>query len=84
MILITNRGIVIIQNSSYDKGSNKWRNKTKSLASWFYFVKKAIRATLGVNKQPIRTLTHFVMGGGLVEIEIVAKRRQTRLFEQQP
>ena len=79
LIAITDRGILIVQNSGFAGKHKDWRKKSKELASWFYLTKRAIAAHFG-DEQPIFTALHFVMTGGFVQFEVQGKVVQGSLF----
>ena len=66
LMLETNEGIVLIQNSGYAGQQKQWRQKAKELAPWFLLSKMAVGGFFG--KENVRTLLHFVLGGGIVEV----------------
>jgi ATP-dependent exoDNAse (exonuclease V) beta subunit len=79
LIAITDKGILIVQNSGFAGKHKEWKKKAKELASWMYLTKKAVAAHFGA-EQPISTCLHFVMTGGLVEFEVKVKVVQGSLF----
>lgn len=68
MVLETEQGIVIIQNSGFAGESKNWKKKAKELGDWFYLSKKAVQSVFGVIE--VRTMVHFVLSGGLVEVVV--------------
>lgn len=79
LVAITNKGILIIQNSGFSGKHKEWKKKAKELASWMFLTKKAVAAHFGKEK-PISTALHFVITGGLVEFEVKGKVVQGSLF----
>lgn len=79
LIAITDKGILIVQNSGFSGSHKEWKKKTKALASWMYLTKKAAANHFG-EEQPIMTCLHFVMTGGFVEFDIKMKVVQGSLF----
>ena len=64
----TKDGLVLIQNSGYGGQQKHWRQKAKELAPWFLLSKMAMRELFAVDQ--VRTLVHFVLGGGVVEVKV--------------
>ncbi len=68
LILETDKGLVIIQNSGFAKGKKEWKNKALKLAPWFFLSKMALQEPFAGKE--IRCFLHFPLGGGLVELEV--------------
>ena len=68
LILITEQGLVIIQNSSFARGKKEWKNKALKLSPWFFLAKEA--AVIHFGKAHIRCLLHYPLAGGLVELKV--------------
>jgi len=68
LVLETNQGVVIIQNSGLAKGKKEWKNKALKLAPWFFLAKMALQEQF--SGQDIRCFLHFPLGGGIVELEV--------------
>lgn len=66
LILETNRGIVVFQNSGFAGEQKKWRNKALELGDWFHLSKSALQEAF--NTPDIRTYVHFVMNGAVMEV----------------
>ena len=66
-ILETDQGLIIIQNSGFAGGAKKWKNKSLELVPWLHLSKEACHLIFQRNK--VRTLVHFVLGGSLVAVE---------------
>lgn len=79
LIAITDKGILIVQNSGFSGSHKEWKKKTKALASWMYLTKKAVAKHFGT-QQPITTCLHFVMTGGFVLFDVDMKVVQGSLF----
>lgn len=66
LILVTNRGLILFQNSGFAGDQKKWRNKALELGDWFHLSKSALQEVFG---QPnIQTFVHFVMNGAVMEV----------------
>lgn len=78
-VLETEEGIVLLQNSGFDKGgAEKIKNHALSkLGDWAYLSAKGATAVFGQPK--VRCLIHYVMQGAVVELEW----RETALFTGQ-
>ena len=68
LILETDNGVVIIQNSGFAKGKKEWKNKALKLAPWFFLAKQALREQF--SGKEIRCFLHFPLGGGMVELAV--------------
>lgn len=66
LILVTNQGLVVFQNSGFAGDQKKWRNKALELADWFYLSKSALREIFG--QLEIQSYVHFVMNGAVMEV----------------
>ncbi len=68
LLIETDQGLVIIQNSGFAGEEKKLKNKALGeLGDWFFLARQAIEDIFG--NQSIRTLVHFVMKGVLIEVE---------------
>ncbi len=74
LVLETDEGFVIIQNSGFAGDIKKWDNKIQKgeLPDFLFLAKKAIQEHFKALR--VRTFIHFVMGAGLVELKIEPKR----------
>ncbi|MEM1121766.1 MAG: UvrD-helicase domain-containing protein, partial [Bacteroidota bacterium] len=68
LVLETDSGLVIIQNSGFAKGKKEWKNKALKLAPWFFLAKMALQEQF--SGRAIRCFLHFPLGGGMVELEV--------------
>ncbi len=66
-ILITEEELVLIQNSSFAGDEKQWKIKATELKDWLHLSKTALQDIFQVRK--VHTLVHFVLGGGLLEVE---------------
>ena len=71
MILETDDGLVVIQNSGFTGGQKNWSKKSKELADFLFLSETAIIRLFG--QQNIESYVHFILGGGLQQIEIQQK-----------
>ena len=74
LILLTNKGIVIAQNSGFNGGHKKWKSKAIELASWMYLVKKGVHQHF-TNYKPTnaKLMVHFVLSGGVAAFKTLEK-----------
>ncbi len=68
LILETNTGLIIIQNSGFAKAPREWKNKALKLSPWFFLAKEGLEAVF--KRKDVRCFVHFPLGGGLVELEV--------------
>jgi len=75
LVLETENGLVLVQNSSFsgEKGMDK---KAKELSDWLFLSKKALQEIYG--NIPVKTMVHFVLQGKVIEVEV--KEVQLALF----
>lgn len=66
LILVTNQGLIIFQNSGFAGDQKKWRNKALELGDWFHLSKSALNEIF--DRTDIQTYIHFVMSGAIVEV----------------
>ncbi len=66
LILETDKGIIIIQNSGFAGDKSKWKNKALELGDWLYLSKTAIQEVFDILE--VRTMVHFVLSGSVVEV----------------
>ncbi len=66
-VLITDNGILLIQNSGFAGEPKNWKRKAQELGSWFFLSKMALAEAFDTTS--IRTFVHFVLGGALVEVD---------------
>ena len=72
LILETDQGLVLIQNSGFIGEHKLWKNKALELGDWMHFSKLALQTIFKEDR--IRTFVHFVMGSGLMELVTKEKR----------
>lgn len=79
LVLKTKDGIVIIQNSGFDGAQDKWKSKIHKgeLPDFLFLAQKAIQEIF--NTRSVKTYVHFVLGAGLVELEIRQKELKGQL-----
>jgi ATP-dependent helicase/nuclease subunit A len=67
-ILETDKGLMLIQNSGFSNGQTpRLRQKALELGPWLHLSKSALQTIF--DEPRVRTMVHFVMSGGLVEVE---------------
>ena len=71
LILETEDGIVVIQNSGFSGGQKGWPKKSKELADFLYLTEIAVKEIFNIQK--VRSYVHFVLGAGLIEVKIQQK-----------
>ncbi len=71
LILETEDGLVVIQNSGFAGGQKSWLKKSKELSDFVFLSELAIQSIFG--QQNIRSYVHFILGGGLQEVQIHQK-----------
>ncbi len=59
---------MLIQNSGFGGGQNKWRQKVNELGPWFFLVLEALADAYP--GKPVRPAVHFVLSGAVMELEI--------------
>lgn len=69
LVVQTEKGLVIIQNSGFSGEAKRWKMKALELGDWLYLSKKAIREVFDIVE--VRTMVHFVLGGAVVEVTTV-------------
>jgi ATP-dependent exoDNAse (exonuclease V) beta subunit len=67
LVIETDRGLVLIQNSGFGGDSKKWKQKACELGDWLFLSKTALREVF--NTVNIRTMVHFVLSGAVLEVE---------------
>ena len=65
-ILIRPEKILLIQNSGFSGEQKKWRQKAAELMDWMHFSKLALQELFPAKE--IQSFLHFVLGGGMIEI----------------
>ena len=75
LILETDRGLVLIQNSGFAGDSKRWKQKASELGDWLHLSKTAARQMFDI--QEVRTMVHFVLSGAVLEVET---REEVNLF----
>ncbi|MFT5748006.1 MAG: ATP-dependent helicase/nuclease subunit A [Saprospiraceae bacterium] len=76
MVLETEEGLVLIQNSSFAGEGKALIKKAKELGDYLFLSQTALREIFGDGE--IRTMVHFVLSGKLVEVGV--KELQLSLF----
>ena len=71
VVLITSKGLVVIQHSDFTGTGKEKKNKVQSLSPLFYLVQKALRENFELDR--IRNFLHFPLNGSLIELEIIQK-----------
>ena len=66
LILVTDQGLVLIQNSGFAGEQKKQRQKALELADWIFLAKSSLQEIFQTTT--IRTYVHFVLTGGVVEV----------------
>lgn len=79
LVLETKDGIVIIQNSGFQGGQDKWGSKIKKgeLTDFLFLSKKAVQEIFKTDK--VKTYLHFVLDAGLLGIDIEYKKLEGQL-----
>lgn len=74
LVLETEQGIVLIQHSGFTGEESKWEPKIQKgeLADFMFLAKLAIQEDFG--KSRVDLVIHFVMGAGLVKLDVNAKK----------
>lgn len=79
LIIETENGLVLIQNSSFQaKAQKKQVKKARELRAWLHLSKLALQEVF--QRQQIRTFVHFVMEASMVELETEQVGVQVGLF----
>lgn len=74
LVLQSDKGLVIVQNSGFAGGDKKWPSKAKELADWLFLSKSAMQE---IFDQPVAgTFVHFVLHGVLVEVAVQQQGQQ--------
>jgi hypothetical protein len=79
LVLKTKDGIVLIQNSGFHGEQDKWTTKIQKgeLPDFLYLSKKAIEEIF--DTRDVKTYVHFVLGAGLIAIEVERKKMEGQL-----
>jgi len=80
LIIETPDTFLLLQNTTFAGTSSKWRDKAKELGSWLFLSRLALEKLFP--GKPVRTYVHFVMGGGLVEVQTEAVQKQLELWRE--
>ncbi|MFT5764528.1 MAG: ATP-dependent helicase/nuclease subunit A [Saprospiraceae bacterium] len=74
LVLKTKEGIILIQNSGFHGGQDKWEAKIQKgeLPDFLFLSKKAIQEIFDTRQ--VKTYVHFVLGAGLVAIEVESRK----------
>jgi ATP-dependent helicase/nuclease subunit A len=67
LVLETDHGLVLIQNSGFAGDSKRWRSKASELSDWLHLSKTALREIF--DAVAVKTMVHFVLSGAVVEVE---------------
>ncbi len=67
LLLETDEGIILVQNSGFGGDGKQLERKAGELAPWLHLSKKAIMALF--KEERVRTFVHFVLHSALVEVE---------------
>ncbi len=67
LVLETDRGLVLIQHSGFAGEAARWKNKSLELADWLFLSRLALQELFDESR--VQTIVHFVLGGGLIEVE---------------
>lgn len=67
LVIETDAGIVLIQNSGFGGEAKQLDRKATDLAPWLHLSKKAVQALFKVAR--VRTFVHFVLHSTLIEVE---------------
>ena len=71
LVLETDKGWVIIQNSGFTGDSKQWKNKALALSTWLYLAAESIATIFGDGR--VRCFINYPMGGGMVEVVLNKK-----------
>jgi ATP-dependent helicase/nuclease subunit A len=71
LLIENDRFITVVQHSSFSGNHKKWKKQATDLSNWFYLVQLGLK-TIFPNKE-IRLFLHFVVQGGLQEVEVEVK-----------
>jgi ATP-dependent exoDNAse (exonuclease V) beta subunit len=79
LVLETDEGLVLIQHSGFTGDASKWEHKIQKgeLADFMFLAKRAIQEIF--NEPRIHTVIHFVMGSGMIEVDIKANKMAEQL-----
>jgi len=66
LVLETDKGWVIIQNSGFAGDSKQWKSKALALSTWLYLAAEGIANIFGDSR--VRCFINYPMGGGMVEV----------------
>lgn len=66
LVLETDAGYVIVQNSGFAGPSTKWRRKAQELGPWLYLARRAVAECFQARE--VKTYLHFVFAGSVVEV----------------
>lgn len=67
IIVETDNGLILIQNSGFVGEEKKWKNKALELSAWMHLSKTALQQIF--KQEKIKTYVHFVLDGGLIELK---------------
>ena len=79
LVLKTKDGIIVIQNSGFHGEQEKWEGKIQKgeLPDFLFLSKKAIQEIF--NTSNVNTYIHFVLGAGLIALEVENKKMEGQL-----
>lgn len=68
LLLLTDRGLVVIQNTSYAGADKNLDKKAEALSDWLYLVKEALSSIFQTDQ--IETYVHFVLSANFYKVEL--------------
>ncbi len=79
LVIRTKEGVILIQYSGFHGHQDKWKSKVQKgeLPDFLFLAKKAIQEMF--NEPVLNTYVHFVMGAGMMEVEIKKKQQKGQL-----
>jgi len=72
LLLMTDRGLVLIQHSAFAGEATRWKNKALELSDWLFLSRLTLAELF--DEPRVQTIVHFVLGGALVEVETKEQR----------
>ena len=76
LVVETDQGLVLIQNSGFAGEGKNLNKKAKDLGDWFFLSQESLKEIFQIEE--VKTLVHFVMQGKLIEVAI--RENQLSLF----
>lgn len=79
LVIETEDELIIIQHSGFSGDSSKWESKIQKgeLPDFLYLAQKACREIF--NKRLVKTYIHFVLGAGLISLEVEQRKLEGQL-----